>query len=145
MAAAIWWICKIFYFEVYERRNSKRCIDKDNFFHRNKNNLVICDDLITLSADNQKIADLFSEGAHCRNLSIANFAQNLFTFGKHANTHRRNILLFKLPTRMKIKFVIWVRLFPGQLQSFLNVYYETIEQLYAHLIIDNKTQYKWWL
>ena len=32
----------------------------------NKNNFVICDDLMSQTADNQKIADLFSEGSHHR-------------------------------------------------------------------------------
>ena len=79
---------------------------------------------MSLTADNQKIADLFSEGSHHRNLSVANITQNLFPRGKHTTTQRRNtqyMILFKSPSSQDQIRTLSTFMFPGQLESFLNV------------------------
>ena len=116
-------------------------IDKDYFFDTDKNNLVICDDLMSITADDQKIADLFSEGSHHRNLSVVNITQNLFPRGKHSTTQRRNtqyMIIFKSPMSQDQIRTLSSFMFPGKLDSFMRIYNEATEIPHGHLVIDNK-------
>ena len=57
-------------------------LDEDYFFDVNKNNVIICDDMMSVAAVDPKIADLYTEGSHHRNLSVINLTQSLFPPGK---------------------------------------------------------------
>ena len=39
-------------------------LDNDALFNVNKNNVIICDDMMSLAAVDPKIADLYTEGSH---------------------------------------------------------------------------------
>ena len=54
-----------------------------------KRNLIIFYDLKTEAKCDQRIADLFTKGSHCRNISIVYLTQNVFPQGKAC----RNITL----------------------------------------------------
>ena len=65
-------------------------LDQDEFLDVTKNNLILCDDMMSRVAVDPKIADLFTEGFHHRNLSVINLTQNLFPPGKNTATQKRN-------------------------------------------------------
>ncbi len=116
-------------------------LDKDYFFDVNENNVVICDDLMTLASVDPKIADLFTEGSHHRNLSVINLTQNLFPPGKNAVTQRRNtqyMIIFKSPMSQDQIRTFGTFMFPGLLDEFLRVYQEATAKPYGYLVIDAK-------
>lgn len=63
-------------------------LDQDNFFDTKVNNMIIIDDLMSLSAKDPRINDLFTEGSLLRNLSVIVLNQNLY-FRKNP-TQRKN-------------------------------------------------------
>lgn len=63
-------------------------LDQDNFFDTKVNNMIIIDDLMSLSAKDPRINDLFTEGSLHRNLSVIVLNQNLY-FRKNP-TQRKN-------------------------------------------------------
>ena len=50
-------------------------LDDDKFFDVTKNNVVLLDDLLSTTANDPKIADLYTEGSHHRNFSVINLTQ----------------------------------------------------------------------
>ena len=75
-------------------------LEQDSFIHPGIRNLVILADLMSTSAKDPRINELFTEGSHHRNLSIIAINQNLY-FNKDP-TQRRNchyLVIFKNPNR----------------------------------------------
>ena len=116
-------------------------LDEDAFFDVKKNNVIICDDMMSVAAVDPKIADLYTEGSHHRNLSVINLTQSLFPPGKNAVTQRRNtqyMIVFKSPMSQDQIRTLGTFMFPGRLDEFLQLYDEAVEKPYGYLIIDAK-------
>ena len=115
--------------------------DEDSFFDLEKNNIVICDDMMSVTAADPKIADLYTEGSHHRNLSVINLTQNLFPIGKNAVTQRRNtqyMIIFKSPMSQDQIRTLGTYMIPGRLDEFLHLYDEATRKPYGYLVIDAK-------
>ena len=120
-------------------------LDNDNFFDVNKNNVVLLDDLLSTTANDPKIADLYTEGSHHRNLSVINLTQNLFPPGKNSTTQRRNtqyMVIFKSPMSVDQIRTLGTFMFPGRLDEFIKVYHKATDPPYGYLIIDAKQHTK---
>ncbi|VDI10866.1 Hypothetical predicted protein [Mytilus galloprovincialis] len=63
-------------------------LEKDSYIDPSVRNMIILDDLMSTSAKDPRITDLFTEGSHHRNLSVVVLNQNLY-FSKDP-TQRRN-------------------------------------------------------
>ena len=116
-------------------------LDKDGYFNARKPNLIILDDLMSTTANNSTIADLFSEGSHHRNLSVINITQNLFPPGKISTTQRRNtqyMIMFKSPMSQDQIKTIGSFMFPGRVPKFLEIYQKATAPAYGYLVIDAK-------
>ena len=116
-------------------------LDKDGYFNARKPNLLILDDLMSTTANNSVIADLFSEGSHHRNLSVINITQNLFPPGKISTTQRRNtqyMIIFKSPMSQDQIRTIGSFMFPGRVPKFLEIYQKATAPAYGYLLIDAK-------
>ncbi len=75
-------------------------IDRDDFFSPQHTNVIVLDDMMSVTQNDPKVTDLFTEGSHHRNLSVVNLTQNLFPPGKTAVAQRRNahyMVIFKSP------------------------------------------------
>ncbi len=57
-------------------------IEYTSFVDSNRCNLIVFDDLMSNTKCDQRVADLFTKGAHHRNLSVVCLNQNLFPQGK---------------------------------------------------------------
>ena len=116
-------------------------LDKDGYFNARKPNLLIIDDLMSTTANNSIIADLFSEGSHHRNISVINITQNLFPPGKVSTTQRRNtqyMIIFKSPMSQDQIRTIGSFMFPGHVPKFLEIYQQATAPAYGYLVIDAK-------
>ena len=116
-------------------------LDDDAFFNVSKNNVIICDDLMSVAAHDPKMADLFTEGSHHRNLSVINLTQNLFPPGKNAATQRRNtqyMIIFKSPMSQDQIRTLGTFMYPGRLDEFLHLYSSAVSKPYGYLVIDAK-------
>ena len=122
-------------------RGIPKNLDEDSFFDVKKNNIIICDDMMSMTAVDPKIADLYTEGSHHRNLSVINLTQNLFPPGKNAVTQRRNtqyMIIFKSPMSQDQILTLGTFMFPGRLNDFLQIYDEAVENPFGYLVIDAK-------
>ena len=116
-------------------------LDKDSYFDPKKNNVIILDDMMSTAAKDQKIADLFTEGSHHRNLSVLNLTQNLFPQGKNAVTQRRNthyMVVFKSPMGQDHVRTLGCFTFPGKVKDFINIYHKATNKPHGYLVLDSK-------
>ena len=116
-------------------------LDHDDFFDVAKNNLILMDDLQSTTANDPRIADLFTEGSHHRNLSVINLTQTLFPPGKNSATLRRNtqyMIIFKSPMSQDQVKTLGTFMFPGRLDQFLRVFNEATSKPHGYLVIDAK-------
>ena len=63
-------------------------LDEDDYFDSKVNNLLILDDMMSVSAKDTRITELFTEGSHHRSLSVISINQNMFA--SKDPTQRRN-------------------------------------------------------
>lgn len=62
-------------------------LESETFSDPNKKNIIILDDLMSTSATDSWINDIFKEGSHHRNLLVVVFNQKLY-FGKDPSWRR---------------------------------------------------------
>ena len=116
-------------------------LDHDKFFDASQTNVVILDDMMSSTATDPKISDLFSEGSHHRSLGVINLTQNLFPPGRSATTQRRNtqyMVIFKSPMSQDQIRTLGTFMFPGRLDEFLQLYNTATNKPHGYLIIDAK-------
>ncbi|CAG2258132.1 unnamed protein product [Mytilus edulis] len=91
--------------------------------------------------NSKDVCELFVEGSHHRNLSVACILQNAFSKGKESRTMSINsqyIVLFKNP-RDQVGPAIFARqMYPNNPKKFMNKYKEGTQQPYGSLFIDLK-------
>ena len=71
---------------------------EDEFFDIRINNLIVCDDLMTEAANDQRICDLYTKGSHHGNINVICTLQNVFNQGKVSrsislNSHKDTFVL----------------------------------------------------
>jgi hypothetical protein len=102
-------------------------------------NIIILDDLMEDCVKNQDIANLYTRGAHHKNISIIFINQNMFCQGKNARTISLNchyIILFQnLRDRSQVQR-LGQQVFPGESQLLLESYKNATEVKYGYLVID---------
>ena len=99
------------------------------------------DDIQRDASGNQDVCDIFTEGAHHRNLSVICLMQNIFNKGKESRTISLNsqyLVLFKNP-RDQLQISILARqMYPGKTKTFLDAYNRAIEKPFCYLVVDLK-------
>ncbi len=116
-------------------------LDTDDFFDVTKRNIIILDDMMSTTALDPKVSDLFSEGSHHRSLGVINLTQNLFPPGRNAVTQRRNtqyMIIFKSPMSQDQIRTLGTYICPGRLYEFLNVCNTATDRPHGYLVIDAK-------
>ncbi|CAC5390993.1 unnamed protein product [Mytilus coruscus] len=99
----------------------------------------ILDDLMSTSAKDSRINDLFTEGSHHRNLSVVVLNQNLY-FGKDP-TQRRNchyLVLFNNPIDRQPVMTLGRQMYPSRFDFFLRKFEEATRKPYGFLLVDLK-------
>ena len=103
--------------------------------------LVIIDDLMKSATSDEDICDLYTEGAHHRNLSIVSIFQNNFYKAKGMRTMNLNcqyLVLFKNPRDIQQFSILARQMYGPNWKKVLDVYKEAVSQPYGHLLIDLK-------
>ena len=114
-------------------------LEDDEFFDPKLNNLLILDDLHSMSGKDRHITDLFSEGSHHRSLSIISINQNLYA--SKDPTHRRNchyLELFNNPVDKQSIMTLARQMYPHNTSKFEKVFSKATKNPYGYLIVDLK-------
>lgn len=108
----------------------------------NKNNeaiLVILDDLMTESGNNDKVSELFTKGSHHRNISVILITQNIFHKGSHTrdiSLNAKYIVLFKNPRDRAQAGHLCRQIYPENSRNLTDIYKAATEKPYTYLLID---------
>lgn len=104
-----------------------------------ENSLIVIDDQMSSVVASGKIADLFIQKVHSRNISIILLQQNLFPQGKFGRDIRLNthyFVIFKSPTFLSQINYLQRTLFP-QYKSFLvDAYTDATKNPYSYLFLS---------
>ncbi|KAK3741878.1 hypothetical protein QZH41_013361 [Actinostola sp. cb2023] len=116
-------------------------LDEDWYFDPKVNNLIVIDDQMAETSNDQRILNLFTKGSHHRNLSVIFLCQNVYFQGKIMRTLSLNaayLVLFKNP-RDKLQITtLGKQMYPGKTDQFLHKYEAAVERLYGYLFVDLK-------
>ena len=114
-------------------------LEKDSFIDPSVRNMIVLDDLMSTSAKDPRITDLFTEGSHHRNLSVVVLNQNLY-FSKDP-TQRRNchyLVLFNNPVDKQQIMTLGRQMYPGKVLYFLEKFEEATSKPFGYLLVDLK-------
>ena len=114
-------------------------VDQDSFIDPGTRNLVILDDLMTSSAKDSRINELFTEGSHHRNLSVIAINQNLY-YNKDP-TKRRNchyLVLFNNPIDQQQVMTLARQMYPTDQQRLMRYFKTSTAMPYGYLVVDLK-------
>ena len=114
-------------------------------FDKEKNNLLIIDDLMTECKDNTDIATLFSVHSHHKNISVFIVTQNIFmkgTCSRDINLNSTNMILFNNPRDRQQIRVLGQQMYPKKTLGFMEIFEDAIKQHDGHgyLFLDYKQQ-----
>ncbi|CAC5384060.1 unnamed protein product [Mytilus coruscus] len=114
-------------------------LESDDFFDPKKRNMIILDDLMSTSAKDSRINELFTEGSHPRNLSVVVLNQNLYF--EMDPTQRRNchyLVLFNNPIDRLPVMTIGRQMYPSKSDFYLQKFEESTSRPYGFLLVDLK-------
>ncbi|CAC5417589.1 unnamed protein product [Mytilus coruscus] len=116
-------------------------LDRDEFFDPNIRNMILLDDLMSTSAKDSRMNDLFTEGSHHRNLSVVVLNQNLY-FGKDP-IQRRNchyLVLFNNPIDRQPIITLGRQMYPSRADFFIRKFEEATRKPFGYLLVDLKAR-----
>jgi hypothetical protein len=116
-------------------------LDDDAFFDPKIDNLIVLDDLMAVANKDPRIADLFTEGSHHRNLSVMSLQQSVFPSGNKSCTMRRNchyIVLFKNPADKRQIMTLAQHMYPNKASAFMDAYEKATRAPHGYLLVDLK-------
>jgi len=101
--------------------------------------IVVLDDLMADSVNNQTVMSIFTERSHHQNISVILLLQNLFHQGKQSrsiNTNAQFLVLFKNPRdRLQIK-TLAMQMFPEKWRKFLETFEHETNKPRGKVILD---------
>ena len=123
----------------YKEINFIEGLPDDLDFNKNKNNLLIIDDL--MHETNEFVSKLFTKGSHHRNLSVMLLTQNIFHQNKHArsislNTHY--MVIFKNVRDASQITNLAKQMYPGNVSYLRESYKDATSKPYGYLLVDLK-------
>lgn len=116
-------------------------IKTDKFINSRERTLLVIDDMMKDATQDKEICELFTEGAHHRNLSVICIMQNLFNKGKENRTMSLNsqyIVIFKNPRDRQQIATLARQMYPGNSKKLLDAYENAVSFPYGSLILDLK-------
>ena len=110
-----------------------------NFLDKISNAIVVIDDLMDASVNDQNMMSIFTERSHHQNLSVILTMQNLFHQGAKARSIQLNaqyMVLYKNPRdRQQIK-TLAMQMYPEKWRRFLEQFEHETSKPYGKIIID---------
>jgi len=116
-------------------------LNDDSFIDTRYPNLIIIDDLMRDAINSKDVCELFVEGSHHRNVSVACIMQNAFSKGRESRTMNINsqyVVLFKNPRNQVGPAIFARQMYPNNPKKFMNKYTEGTKRAYGYLFIDLK-------
>jgi hypothetical protein len=114
-------------------------LDGDHYFEPQIRNVIILEDLMSITAKDSRINDLFTEGSPHRNISVVMLNENLF-FGKDP-TQRKNchyIVLFNNPVDRQPIATLGRQTYHSRRNFLLQKFDEATKEYYSYLVVDLK-------
>ena len=115
--------------------------DVDSFDPRQKN-LLVLDDAMGV-VDKKKIASLFTEKSHHRNLSVIYVVQNLFEKGPESRTVSLNahyMVIFKNPRDASQISHLARQMYPGRGKYLQEAFVHATSKPYGYLLVDARQE-----
>ena len=112
-----------------------------DLFDKNKNNLLIIDDLMNECENSSEIKQLFAVDSHHNNISVFLITQNIFSKGKCARDISLNshyIIIFNSPRDMNQIGTLGRQMYPDSSKFFLESYKDATSNGHGYLFIDLK-------
>ncbi len=105
--------------------------------------LIIFDDLMKDATKSGEVCELYTEGAHHRNLSVISLMQNLFNRGKENKTMNLNshyLVVFKNPRDRQQVAVLGQQMYPHRSSYFMEKFSAATSEPYGCLVVDLKQE-----
>ena len=116
-------------------------LNDDSYIDTRYPSLIVIDDLMRDATNSKDVCELFVEGSHHRNISVACILQNGFSKGKENRTMSINtqyIVLFKNPRDQIGPAILARQMYPSHLKKFMIKYTEATKRPYGYLFTDLK-------
>ena len=116
-------------------------LNDDSFVDTRYPSLIVIDDLMRDATNSKDVCELFVEGSHHRNISVACIMQNAFSRGKENRTMSINsqyVVLFKNPRDQLVPMTFARQMYPNNIGKFMKKYTEATKRPYGYLFIDLK-------
>ena len=114
-------------------------LNDETFIDSKYPSLMVIDDLMKDATNSKDVCELFVEGSHHINISVACIMLNAFSRGKENRTISINsqyVVLSKNPRDQLVPFAR--QMYPNNIKKFMNKYTETTNRPYGYLFIDLK-------
>lgn len=108
-------------------------------FDSQKNNLLILDDLMRASCNDNSIYDIFTVDSHHKNISVFFLTQNLFPKEKNARTISLNcnyIITTSNPRDRAQLFNLARQMYPNNTQYLLECFKDSMDKPYGYTVLD---------
>jgi len=116
-------------------------LNEDTFIDTTYPSLIVIDDLMRDATNSKDVCELFVEGSHHRNISVACIMQSAFSKGKENRTMSINsqyVVLFKNPRDMLTPTIFARQMYPNNSRKFMVKYMEATKRPFGYLFIDLK-------
>ena len=112
---------------------------QSKYFDPNVPSLIVFDDLMKTVMKDNTAANLFTEGAHHRNISVVFIIQNLFFQGKQSriiSVNARYFVLLKNPWDRQQVEGFGRQVYPRKSNTFPKAYNNNHERPHGYLVVD---------
>ena len=116
-----------------------------DIFNREKNNILIIDDLMEQCRDNKEILNLFMVDSNHKNISVFLVSQNIYIkvysrkCTRDINLNSSNMIIFKNPRDSVQIYVLARQMFPSNSKAFLEAFDAVKDHRYIFLDFNHET------
>lgn len=114
-------------------------LEQDHYLDASVPNLLVMDDLMSLTSKDPRINEIFYADSHHRNTSVITINQNMY-FNKDP-TQRRNchyLILFNNPVDKQSIMTLGRQMYPSNSQYFARHFEDAVSKPYGYLLVDLK-------
>ena len=114
-------------------------LNDETFIDSRYPSLIVIDDLMRDVTNSKDVCELFVEGRHHRNISVACIMKNAFSRGKKNRTISINsqyVVLFKNPRDQLVPMTFARQMYPNNTKKCMKKYTEATKRPYGYLFID---------
>ncbi len=115
-------------------------VEQDHYLDSTIPNLIIMDDLMSVTSKDKRINEMFTTDSHHRNCSVITINQNLY-YSKDP-TQRRNchyLILFNNPVDKLCIMTLGRQMYPNNSKYFVRHFEEAVSKPYGYLLVDLKS------